>query len=62
LFADLHERMPNEVSVVHKLTLATYKAKLPTEKEALEKARELLEGLNPIESTDTETLGLLQCP
>jgi hypothetical protein len=54
--------MPNEVSVVHKLTLATYKAKLPTEKEALEKARELLEGLNPIESTDTETLGLLQCP
>ena len=60
LFADLHEKMPNDVSVVHKLTLATYKAKLPTEKDALEEARKLLEGLNPTESTDTETLGLLQ--
>jgi tetratricopeptide (TPR) repeat protein len=60
LFADLHEKMPNDVSIVHELTLATYKAKVPTEKEALEEARELLEGLNPIESTDTETLGLLQ--
>jgi tetratricopeptide (TPR) repeat protein len=60
LFADLHEKMPNEVSVVHKLTLATYKAKVPTEKEALDEAQKLLEGLNPTESTDTETLGLLQ--
>jgi tetratricopeptide (TPR) repeat protein len=60
LFADLHEKIPNDVFVVHKLTLATYKAKLPTEKDALEEARQLLEGLNPAESTDTETLGLLQ--
>jgi tetratricopeptide (TPR) repeat protein len=60
LFADLHEKMPNDVSVLHKLTLATYKAKLPTEKEALEEACKLLDGLNPTESTDTETLGLLQ--
>ena len=60
LLADLHEKMPNDISIVHKLTLATYKAKLPTEKEALEEARKLLEGLNPTESTDTETLGLLQ--
>ena len=60
LFADLHEKIPNDVSVVHKLTLATYKAKLPTEKDALEEARKLLESLNPTESTDTETLGLLQ--
>ena len=60
LFADLHEKMPNEISVVHKLTLATYKAKVPTEKEALDEAQKLLEGLNPTESTDTETLGLLQ--
>jgi tetratricopeptide (TPR) repeat protein len=58
--ADLHEMMPNDISVVQKLALATYKAKLPTEKEALEEARKLLEGLNPSESTDTETLGLLQ--
>jgi tetratricopeptide (TPR) repeat protein len=60
LLADLHEKMPNDISIVHKLTLATYKAKLPTEREALEEARKLLEGLNPTESTDTETLGLLQ--
>jgi MAP3K TRAFs-binding domain len=60
LFASLHEKIPNDVSLVHKLTLATYKAKLPTEKDALEEARKLLESLNPTESTDTETLGLLQ--
>jgi len=60
LLANLHEKMPNDISIVHKLTLATYKAKLPTETEALEEARKLLEGLNPTESTDTETLGLLQ--
>ena len=60
LYADLHEKVPNDVSVVHKLTLATYKAKIPTEMEALKEARALLDGLNPGESTDTETLGLLQ--
>ena len=38
LFADLHTKMPNEISIVHKLALATYKAKLPAEKEALEEA------------------------
>jgi hypothetical protein len=60
LFADLHEKMPNDVSVMHKLALATYKSGLPTEKEALEEASDLLDGLNPSQSTDTETLGLLQ--
>ena len=60
LYASLHEKVPNDVSVVHKLTLATYKAKIPTEMEALKEARQLLDGLNPGESTDTETLGLLQ--
>jgi hypothetical protein len=60
LFADLHGKMPNDVSVMHKLTLATYKAKLPTEIEALKEACSLLEGLNASESTDTETLGLFQ--
>ena len=60
LFADLHEKIPNEVSVVHRLALATYKARLPTEKEALEEASVLLAGLNPIQSTDIETLGLMQ--
>jgi hypothetical protein len=60
LFADLHEKMPNDVSVMHKLALATYKAKLPSEKEALEEASNMLAGLNPSQSTDTETLGLMQ--
>ena len=60
LFADLHKEMPNDLSVIHKLALATFKARLPTEKEALEEAFNLLAGLDPDQSTDTETLGLLQ--
>ena len=60
LYTHLHEKMPNDVYVVQKLILATYKAKLPSEKEALEEALKLLQGLNPRESTDTETLRLSQ--
>lgn len=60
LFADLHKKMPSEISFVQKLTLATYKAELPSKVEALKEARHLLEGLNPAQSTDPETLGLLQ--
>jgi hypothetical protein len=60
LLTDLHEKRPHDHSLVHKLALATYKAKLPTEKAALEEALTLLMGLNPADSTDTETLGLLQ--
>src|SRR5688572_11130432 len=60
LFTDLRGKMPNDASVVHKLALATYKSKLPTELEALQQANTLLEGLNAKDSTDTETLGLLQ--
>jgi hypothetical protein len=60
LFSNLHVHLPNDVDVVHKLTLATYKAKLPTEMKALEDACNLLEGLNPSESTDAETFDLLQ--
>jgi tetratricopeptide (TPR) repeat protein len=60
LLADLSGKMPNDVYILQKLALATYKAKLPTEMEALEEARKLLERLNPEDSTDTETLGLLQ--
>jgi hypothetical protein len=39
LFADLHEKMPSEVSFVQKLTLATYKAEIPSKLEALKEAR-----------------------
>jgi hypothetical protein len=60
LLANLHQKMPNDISVVHRLIMATYKAEVPSEKEALEEASSLLQGLNPAESTDTETLGLMQ--
>jgi len=60
LFGQVHEMMPNEAHVVHRLALATYKSKIPTETEALVEANKLLEGLKPEESTDTETLGLMQ--
>jgi hypothetical protein len=60
LYADLSVRMPQEVSFAQKLALATYKSKLPTEKDALDEASRLLWGLHASGSTDTETLGLLQ--
>ncbi|HYY23857.1 MAG TPA: TRAFs-binding domain-containing protein [Candidatus Udaeobacter sp.] len=60
LFAHLHRAMPNEPHIAHRLALATYKAKLPTEIQALEQACDLLAGLDPVTSTDPETLGLLQ--
>jgi len=60
LYSDLTARMPHEVSFVHKLALATYKAKVPTEKDALDEASKMLWGLKATDSTDTETLGLLQ--
>ena len=60
LFGELRKMMPGEVWVTHKLVLATYKSKLPTELDALEEACNLLDALNPRESTDTETLGLAQ--
>jgi hypothetical protein len=50
--------MPNEVFVIQKLALATYKSKLPTPIEALNEAWHMLEGLAPKISTDVETLGL----
>ena len=49
---------PEDPYVVQQLALATYKSKLPTPREALEEARELLKTLNPETSNDTETLGL----
>jgi hypothetical protein len=50
--------MPNDVFVIQKLALATYKSKVPTPVDALNEACQLLEGLGPETSTDTETLGL----
>ena len=50
--------MPNDVFVIQKLALATYKSKQPTTIDALNEASQMLEALGPATSTDTETLGL----
>jgi hypothetical protein len=58
LLTVVRSMMPNEVFVIQKLALATYKSKVPTELDALNDASQILEGLGPATSTDTETLGL----
>jgi hypothetical protein len=58
LLTVVRSMMPNEVFVVQKLALATYKSNQPTAIDALNEASALLEGLGPATSTDTETLGL----
>ena len=58
LLAVVRSMMPNDVFVIHKLALATYKSKLPTPLDALNEACQILEDLGPATSTDTETLGL----
>ena len=60
LLTELRRMMPDELWVTHKLVLATYKSKLPTEQAALQEACDLLDGLKARDSTDTETLGLVQ--
>lgn len=49
---------PDDVTVRQQLALATYKAKLPTPREALLKAKELMGPLEPATTNDPETLGL----
>ncbi len=58
LLAIVRSMMPNDVFIIHKLALATYKSKLPTPLDALNEACQILEDLGPATSTDTETLGL----
>ncbi|QHI35126.1 hypothetical protein IMCC3317_04720 [Kordia antarctica] len=50
---------PNDSFIIQLLALTTYKSKIPTEKEALTEAIGYLDQLNPKETTDPETLGLL---
>jgi len=45
-------------SLTHRLALATYKSRIPTEVAALEEAKAILQDLNPEVSNDPETLGL----
>ncbi len=49
---------PEEPYILQRLALLTYKSKHPTEEAALKEATELLAGLEPDTSNDTETLGL----
>ena len=58
LLSVVRSMMPNEVYVIQKLALATYESKLPNAVDALNEACQILEGLGPTTSTDTETLGL----
>lgn len=44
--------------IISRQALCTYKSKKPTEKEALENAKNILEELKPSQSQDTEVLGL----
>jgi hypothetical protein len=48
----------NLTLIISRQALCTYKSKKPNEKEALEKARVILEELKPSQSQDTEVLGL----
>jgi len=50
--------MPNDVFVLQRLALATYKSEMPTQVDALNEACRMLEALGPSTSTDAETLGL----
>jgi len=58
LLTFLRTMTPNDAFVIQKLALATYKSKQPTPVDALNEACQMLEGLGPANSTDTETLGL----
>ncbi|TGM73637.1 DUF4071 domain-containing protein [Leptospira levettii] len=58
-FAKALEIDMNNTYLIQKLTLATYKSKIPTETESLEEALNLLDKLNPSTTTDPETIGLM---
>jgi hypothetical protein len=58
LLNKLLQKMPNDSYLKQQLALAIYKSKKPTPGEALAKAKEILETLNPYQTTDPETLGL----
>lgn len=59
LLQDALKINPTDSFIIQRLALLTYKSKLPNEKEALEEALVILDALNPTNTTDPETLGLL---
>jgi tetratricopeptide (TPR) repeat protein len=58
LFFAVHKMRPRDPYVVQQHALATYKAKLPDARTALEEARGQLKILDPDTTNDPETLGL----
>jgi hypothetical protein len=58
ILTGVHAINPGDPHVTQLLALATYKSRQPTPEAALQAARDLLLGLQPLESHDTETLGL----
>lgn len=58
ILADMERSGEPDPYIVQRLALVTYKSKEPSEGEALQKARTILERLAPRTSNDTETLGL----
>ena len=54
----LKKLQPDDPYVIQQLALATYKSKQPDARQALEKARAILEALGPATSSDAETVGL----
>ena len=59
LLKDALKNKPNDSFILQRLALTTYKSEFPSKKEALLEALDLLQLLNPDETTDPETLGLL---
>lgn len=57
-FGTALERNPNDSYTRQRLAVVTYKSKVPDPVQALQKAREILQPLNPTQSTDPETLGV----
>jgi hypothetical protein len=58
ILTGLHAINPTDEHVTQLLALATYKSRQPTPQAALVAARDLLLELHPLNSHDTETLGL----
>jgi MAP3K TRAFs-binding domain len=54
----LKKMQPADHYVIHQLALATYKSQHPDVRQALQKAKEILEPLAPDTSSDPETVGL----
>ena len=58
LLQELLKKRSDDVYLKQQLALATYKSKQPSVEEALKQAKNILSELNPLQTTDPETLGL----